>query len=120
VSGRISRRAFLVAIGGVGVGASAAWRILNNDGEGALGEVFADLDAARAVGEAYLANHPGEADERKLLAVLGLGSAVVSPADLKRLRAAVRDDYERSELRLVNGWYLSRTEARLCALSTYG
>ena len=117
---RLSRRAFLIAIGGAGVGAATAWRLFEDESDGVLSNVFDHSEAARAVGEAYLAAHPDEADEQVLRRLLGLTPGEVGDADLQRLRAAVHVDYERSELVAVEGWYLSRTEARLCALSTYG
>jgi hypothetical protein len=120
VSPRLSRRAFLIAVGGAGVGIAAVWRLLEDEGDRVLAVVFDDVEAARAVGEAYLAGHPDEADEQLLLRLLGLERGDIRADDVRRLRAAVRGDYERSDLALVEGWYLSRTECRLCALSTYG
>jgi hypothetical protein len=121
VSSELSRRAFLVGVAGaaVGVAAAGAWRLLDTSGPGVLGDFFGDDEAARSVGEAYLTTHPEEAGKETLLGLLDF-SPTTAAVSHQRLRAAVRADYERSNLVLVEGWYLSRTEARICALSTYG
>jgi NAD(P)-dependent dehydrogenase (short-subunit alcohol dehydrogenase family) len=119
MSRRLSRRAFLIAVGGAGVGVAAVRRLLEAERDSVLPDAFDDA-AARAVGEAYLAAHPDEADEQLLRRLLGLEPGDVRPNDVRRLRAAVHRDYQGSDFVLVEGWYLARTEARLCALSTYG
>jgi hypothetical protein len=84
--------------------------------------VLGDRDAARSVGKRYLATRPGERDERTLLRLLRpLGDPEVLARDElgTRVRRAVRDDFTDGRVVLVDGWYLSETEARLCALTTF-
>jgi hypothetical protein len=119
----VNRRAFLLLAAGAGVGAAAAWRLLDGGGGSAnevVAALFDDMDAASTIGEAYLESYPGEAGEEMLTSLLGLSESLPPTVQGERLRADVRRDYAESRLVLVEGWYLSRTEARLCALSTYG
>ena len=81
--------------------------------------------SAAAVGRAYLADHPDEADRDRLAAQLGAGLRCqdCDPArsDTARLRAGLarqlRADFGQSRVVRVDGWVLSLTEARLCALA---
>ena len=68
-----------------------------------------DVDAAAAgeIGRAWLAQHPSDA--AKLRAEFGTEA-------LSRLRERVRADFERDALFTHTGWFVSHTEARLCAL----
>jgi hypothetical protein len=126
-----TRRAFLAAfVVSAGAASVGAVKLLGG-GEtrreeltGRVAGAFEDLRAAKAVGAAYLRSHPGDADERRLVRELRRSnrawSAVAAPADVRRLaRAQARRDYAAGRLAIVDGWYLSRTEARLCALTTF-
>ena len=84
---------------------------------------FADRDAARAVGDRYLAAHPDE-DELSVVRALRASdpawSRVRTPANVRRLaRRLSRRDYAAGRIVAVDGWYLSETEARICALATF-
>jgi hypothetical protein len=74
--------------------------------------------SARVIGAAYLARHPAERDRSRLLKELDLGAA---GCDGARIRALVadrrREDFASGRCVEVNGWILSRTEVRLCALA---
>jgi hypothetical protein len=81
-------------------------------------------DSARAVGAAYRRTFPAEADPPKLTGLL-LSSLSLDEARLARqsdasLRALVvarmRNDFAAGHTATIDGWILSRTEARLCAL----
>lgn len=76
-------------------------------------------DGVRAIGTRYRATHPRERDAASIRgAILAsrpwrarlTGMATPTIADL------VRDDFERGRTVVVNGWLLSATEARQCAL----
>jgi hypothetical protein len=71
--------------------------------------VFSWLPSARAIGAAYLRAHP--ADTATL--------ALQLPAGLTRreLQFVIRDDFAHERIVTVDGWMLSVTEARLCALA---
>jgi len=125
LSATFTRRRLLALLAAAGIGA-AGWRLADEGGvdspEGRLAQVFGDQDAARSVGRRYLAAHPGQADERMLLRLLRpLGDPDVLAREQLgvRVRRAVRDDFAEGRVVLVDGWYLSLTEARLCALATF-
>ena len=84
-----------------------------------------DLDAARILGWSYLAKHPAEADQRHLLdRVLGTGLTPWSNPNASALRRHLalqqRQDFQNGATVTVDGWILSRTEARLYALCALG
>jgi hypothetical protein len=83
-----------------------------------------DRSAARRLGQLYVRQVPSEDDPRTLarLTVTSLGA---QPADLSALdrtslrhwvEARVRGDFASGTTVQLDGWVLSRTEARLCAL----
>jgi hypothetical protein len=90
-----------------------------------LTAVFRQRTSAAAVGRAYLAGHPGEAGIDHL--VIELGNALrrwdcePDRADRITLRAAMsrlfKEDFARNRVVKVDGWVLSLSEARLCALA---
>jgi len=118
MSGRLTRRRFLLLTASTAGACAAAWRLLVDDRPTVvLAELFDDFPAARAVGREYLKSHPEEEGKERLLALLSLREDL-PPAFLReRMRAAVRGDYAESRVVLVGGWYLSLSEARLCALT---
>jgi len=74
-----------------------------------------------SVGRAYLHLAPEEADAAWLRQLLDLpaGASALTLPGLERERLAARqsEDFRTGEAVLVQGWVLSRTEARLCALA---
>jgi hypothetical protein len=123
VSGVLTRRRFLLLIAASAGASAAAWRLLVDDRPtgvrptGVLAELFDDYAAARAVGREYLKSHAEEEGKQRLIVLLSLREDL-PPAFLReRMRAAVRADYTESRVVLVGGWYLSFSEARLCALT---
>lgn len=83
------------------------------------------LHAARLIGSHYLALVPQERSATRLSeSVFGdIDAAVDGPDALACLRALVdarrRRDFSTGDTVILNGWLLARTEARLCALSTF-
>jgi hypothetical protein len=84
---------------------------------------LADLESARAIGRAHLAAQPARADVAALVMDLA-GSGV--PIDVpiyrsglarRQLRAQIRQDFADERIGVVDGWCLSLTELRLCALA---
>jgi hypothetical protein len=76
---------------------------------------------ARLVGGAYLEQVPEEHDRDRLvdllLQSLRMEEAPPSSGQLaERVLAAVRRDFEEDRIVRIQGWMLSLTEARLCAL----
>ena len=87
-------------------------------------DTLTDPAGAGRFGRAYLGDFPAEADRETLLmrleaALLAEGSEVPADAEavFTRLDRRVRTEYARGEVVVVDGWLLSRTEARLYALS---
>jgi hypothetical protein len=90
-----------------------------------LAAVFRRRTSAAAVGRAYLAGHPGEAEIDYLVTQLGVAlrrsDCEPDRADPMTLRAAmsrlVKEDFARSRVVKVDGWVMSLSEARLCGLA---
>ncbi len=128
------RRGFLSLLMGLGlVGVSQCFllrRVLAN-GDPAdqlcdrLPKVYDCLESAQIIGQKYLRTAPEEAHKRVLLDLICRGSAsnqaqlLVSDVPTTRsvLQEWIRKDFELGRTVLVNGWMLSQTETRLCALS---
>lgn len=89
-----------------------------------LSALFTNQRSARAIGERYLALVPEEADATVLTARIA-GSTPqylrLAGADTRALRQLLamqqRRDFAEGRTALVDGWVLSCTEARLCALA---
>ena len=78
--------------------------------------LFLDPDAAARLGRRYLVLHPHERDVASMLDGLLEPGERPSRAGLRRrLRARQRHDFAGGVTVIVDGWILSRTEARLCA-----
>jgi hypothetical protein len=132
---QLNRRTFLIA--GAASLAAGAWIglewILDEDARdrrakerltAVVGALFRDLDAAREVGSAYLKVRPEEDDERRLVRLLEASNrAWTSPRSVAQTRRLIRKqtrrDFAAADIVALDGWYLSRTEARLCALSSF-
>ena len=125
---RSTRRAFLVTglVSLGGIAAFGASRFLRDEPEEAITRhvgAALDEDALRKVGEAYLRAHPEEDSEQRLVRLLQERRAWrrVSRAEEVRslLRSESRRDYRIGRVTTVERWFLSETEARLCALATF-
>jgi hypothetical protein len=127
---RLTRRRFLV-LGGAALGAGAVVIGTRRD-EGydahtvavRLVAGFTDPASAGVLGAAYLSAHPAERDEGRLVRGLRRANRALSgarrPEDVRRLaRAELRRDYAAGRMVAVDGWRISLTEARLCALVTF-
>lgn len=132
---RISRRGFLAVCGFAAAAAAGGWLYVEAtdedfDAELAFTEnaavLFSSLEAARRIGAAYLAHRPSERGERALVRLLEASrpswrEVWDGTGDVSRIaRDESRRDYAEGHVVLVEGWYLSLTEARLCALTTFG
>jgi hypothetical protein len=90
-------------------------------------QLFKNQSSARIVGKAYLAVFPEEEILDYLVSKLALEEHPVSPNFLDRclnpqhhaIRSRIRRDFDTGDCVQIHGWMLSRTEARLCALSTF-
>ncbi len=85
--------------------------------EGLFYQLFADLSAARMLGRRYLADHSDEHSREWLIKKVLKGAR---PRNLETLRAVLannlRRDFSEGYIVIVDGWVLSRTEARAAAI----
>jgi hypothetical protein len=88
-----------------------------------LAGLLTHADSARAIGREYLLATPTEATTTRLMtlvvaAALPRGIRGVTDTQLRAyLLARIRDDFAQERVVTVAGWVLSRTEARLYALT---
>jgi hypothetical protein len=135
MTGDTSRRRFLLGACAVAVPVALAplkpWRaIVEVTGArtpaARLAGLLAHRDSARSLGRAALAALPGATTPPALAAAVladlpgdAATLAAASDHDLRALVAArVREDFDSGDTVQVDGWILSCTEARLCALAS--
>lgn len=91
-----------------------------------LRSLVSDPAGARCIGQIYLRQAAAESDPSHLASLI-LSSLNLTSQDSLRLRraalsklfgAAVRADFAAGRTLALDGWILSRTEARVCALWT--
>jgi len=123
----MNRREFLVSLasGGAGfalvISQTGCW-----NGESLhleLTDFLTDAPSARLIGQVYLQLEPDERDVERLVELVfpGLRSAHGLPGRdevLAHFLASVRSDFEELRIVRIGGWLLSRTESRLCGLTT--
>ena len=89
----------------------------------ALLGVLSDPQGVGDIGRAYLNLFPSEANARQLVSLIverhpgAFGPAVSLEEARALLQQAVREDFHEEKTVELNGWVVSRTEARLCALA---
>ncbi len=126
---RFTRRTFIAGLAAGIVGAALGLRLYWSGGSPAhearrLADVLRHPDSAALLGRLYLDGNPREADAARLVTLIGAspGPALppVSVATDEALRASleerIRNDFINGDTVAVDGWLLSITEARLCAL----
>lgn len=90
-----------------------------------LTALFIHQESARAIGLAYLQSYPNEADaqalEDRIAQGIAGGRVALAGAGQREMSALINDrirqDFAAEQVVKVQGWMLSITEARLCALS---
>ena len=88
--------------------AGSGW--LGSCGDEPSDEPAADPPTFHAIGLAYLKAHPEEGDPQRIQELLG-------QLQIEALRPLSRRDYEQRRTFRADGWVLSQTEGRLCALA---
>lgn len=124
---RRDRRTFLGVLAGLaaslGLGAKVATSSVSSQLETAFpwAQLPWDRFSASHIGREYLRLVPAEADASWLASVLSIGLPTDAMTDLAFLRNSLefrqRADFDAGDVVNVDGWILSRTEARLCAIS---
>lgn len=130
----ISRRILLKIIAGVSVASCfwpssvlAKWKIFPQEClEGMLTGLFAHKKSAIFVGQKYLEKVPNEANVSLLVDLIGLPqsnwSSKLTRWDKNDIKGLIRQqqmlDFECNRIEKIEGWVLSKTEVRLCALAS--
>lgn len=81
----------------------------------ALSLIWEDA-AIRDIGKKYQAMPAGESRQRGLVNALSTLNAKESKATAAAIEQQIKKDFETGNTVLVDGWILSKTEARQCAL----
>ncbi len=123
----LRRREFLRGLSAAGIVGLAplSWACRGGDTlQAALSEFFVDRSAAGIVGRVYLNDSPDERDPEKLVALIAGDSRAAwealsndREALYGELRRRHRADFALGKVTSLDGWLLSLTEARLCALA---
>jgi hypothetical protein len=85
-----------------------------------LRELIVHRESAARLGRAYLAATPGEADPSRLATLILGAPAVPEGREAARVASRIRADFDAGRVVTVDGWIVSTTEARLCALCAIG
>jgi hypothetical protein len=121
---KMGRRDLILAMSGAALSFTAGRIGFGHPETETLRAILLDASSAKAVGEAYLRENPGERERivGSLESVLGVNPADVESRSVRRLRdklvELIRTDFANLRIVRVKGWMLSRTEARLCVLMT--
>jgi hypothetical protein len=117
--GGLGRRAFLTIAAAVGIGEFCGGAVrppVPQPGpDGGLALVFRQRQSAIAIGRRYLSCYPGDTLPHRLAEALSGASTEDAAAARRALLARVRNDFERGDTVLLDGWVLSRSESRACA-----
>lgn len=75
-----------------------------------------DENTMLEIGKKYLSEHPDEKSERKLVKSLLKKTTSNQQELIESLQQLTREDYVQDHIVMVDGWLLSVSEARQCAL----
>jgi hypothetical protein len=120
---RVGRRTFvgLLGAGAVAGVAAANGLVVGTPRAGAAPAAGARPDGVEALGNAYLRAYPREADPAFLLAHLpGIDTTRGVRGQMHKLVPAITRDFAAGRVVTVQGWQLSRTEARAAAAVALG
>ena len=82
----------------------------------ALRSLILSRDSAVRLGRAYLVATPNEASASRLTSLILGESAMRTGREAARVRSRIQGDFDAGRVVTVDGWIVSPTEARLCAL----
>ena len=85
---------------------------------------FCDRNHIRQIGMTYRSMVPEENSEKRLLSLLlpnkkGADLSPETAADSREIEVRIRDEFKKGDIISVNGWVISVTEARQCALLSF-
>jgi hypothetical protein len=84
-----------------------------------LSHIF-DAKTMKEIGQAYIQQAPGEGDAAKLTGLLTADSPITKTTEADAIHTfydgKTKEDFKVGKTLVVNGWILSQTEARQCAL----
>lgn len=119
----ISRRNFIhsllyTVLTGSWAVAGATGTLLRKTESGVLSSgLFSDRRAVEKVARSYLGANPEEVDTELLLELLNAPGVDKNKGAQRHHLANLRErDFETGDVLFVDGWMISRTEARLCVL----
>jgi len=121
----VMKRRHFIMIGTAGIAAVSiptAYYFLNDiDYDRSLADpqslsLIWDTETIKKIGNQYRLQMPSEKSERSLVKTLKAAVSEVSLADAPNLEEIIKKDFETGNIIIVDGWILSRTEARQCAL----
>lgn len=75
-----------------------------------------DTDSINDIGKIYRDKYPDENSEPKLVKLLMPANFNDTPSLSEALQTQIQEDYKTRAIVMVDGWLLSTTEARQCAL----
>ncbi|MDH5598629.1 MAG: hypothetical protein OEY34_05870 [Cyclobacteriaceae bacterium] len=78
--------------------------------------LICDTETIHAIGKQYRIQVPDENSTNKLVRLLNPGESPVNEAFLHNLSEKITRDFISGDTIIINGWILSLTEARQCAL----
>ncbi len=85
-----------------------------------------DRANAKHIGELYLQDNPQEANMKKILTILFQQDPMLETLTKEnnieahnRIKILQKDDFKKENIVSIDGWILSLSEARLCALTTF-
>lgn len=124
------RRQLLIALGSMPL---AGWLITTRGATdqdynfaSALTNMLQDQYSSKYIGKLYLETAPDEANIKQLLNCirhehpeLEVHAQGSHTALNKRIKTLQSEDFDKERVISLDGWVLSRTEARLCALTTF-
>jgi hypothetical protein len=75
-----------------------------------------DTETMVGIGMIYLKQHPGETDESRLTKLLSENISLEKGAIATSINQKIKEDYKTGRIVTIDGWILSVTEGRQCAL----
>ena len=77
-----------------------------------------DVQTINSIGNQYRLQVPDEESKRSLVKLLGVDASAKTDALVSALEEKINNDFETGNTIMVDGWILSVTEARQCALAS--